>query len=199
MTVFAIGDWRTNAEMIAHGVVPLGYIKKDSITLDPTWGYGKWWSLWQPDVLVGSDIDPKKSPCGISIDYRKLPHKDGSFDVVAFDPVYKLNGSPSSKDEPYGAHVVQTRSDRLQSVYDGMTEATRVLKHKGILLLKVQDMVNGGKVQWQTDYCTNHAYTIGLTKIDALLFRSYRPQPKGRRQVTARRNYSTLLIFRKDS
>lgn len=198
MTVFAIGEWRTNAEMIRDAVVPLGYVKKNSVTLDPTWGYGRWWSLWEPDVLIGSDIDIAKSPLGISIDYRSMPFPDEMYDVVAFDPVYKLNGAPSQKDERYGAHVVKTRSDRLQDVYDGMTECTRVLVNKGILLLKVQDMVNGGKVHWQTDLCTNHAATIGLSKIDAFLFRSYRPQPKGRRQLTARRNYSTLLVFRKD-
>lgn len=199
MTVFAIGDWKTNAEMIRYGVVALGYLTKDSRTLDPTWGYGKWWTLWQPDVLIGSDIDAAKSPCGQSVDFRHLPHADASFDVVAYDPPFKLNGTGSDKDERYGVHIAQTRMQRMQGILDGMTECTRVLKPGGYLLVKVQDMVNGGKVHWQSDTCTNHGQSIGLTKVDALLFKSYRPQPPGRRQLTARRNYSTLMIFQKDA
>jgi hypothetical protein len=50
-------------------------------------------------------------------------------------------------------------------------------------------------VWWQTDMVTRRAEDAGLTKVDALLFMSHRPQPEGRSQQHARRNYSTLLVF----
>lgn len=196
--IMAIGPWRTNAEMIADAVVPLGYLHKDWLTLDPTYGYGNWWKLWTPTELVGCDLDPRKSPIGFPVDFTDMPWGDESFQAVAYDPAYKLNGTPTSeKDERYGVHEVATRARREAAMLAGLTECERVLTPEGFLLAKCQDMVNGGHVRWQTDDFTQHAHSLGLRKVDALLFRSYRPQPSGRRQLTARRNYSTLLVFKK--
>lgn len=79
--IMAIGQWRTNADMIADAVVPLGYLHEDWVTLDPTYGYGKWWTRWKPRELVGSDLDPSKSPIGISVDFtvrrRSAPPLEG--------------------------------------------------------------------------------------------------------------------------
>lgn len=196
--IMAIGQWRTNADMIADAVVPLGYLHEDWVTLDPTYGYGKWWTRWKPRELVGSDLDLSKSPIGISVDFTDMPWPDRSFQAVAYDPAYKLNGTPTAqKDERYGVHVVATRAEREATMLAGLTECERVLGPEGFLLVKCQDMVNGGRVRWQTDDFTRHARSLGLDKVDALLFQSHRPQPVGRRQLTARRNYSTLLIFKK--
>lgn len=196
--ILAIGGWKTNAELIADAVVPLGYLHVDWPTLDPTYGEGKWWTQWMPKKLIGSDIDIDKSPVGASVDFTDMPWQDKSFMAVAYDPPYKLNGTPTNeKDAPYGVHVVRTRDQRLSLITDGMTECCRVLADEGFLLVKVQDQVNGGKVHWQSDMCSEHAKRLGLRKVDAFFFGSHRPQPAGRRQLTARRNYSTLLVFQK--
>lgn len=77
------------------------------------------------------------------------------------------------------------------------TEAARVVKPRGHVLLKCMDQVNGGKVRWQTIEFTNHAATVGLELVDMLHLQSYRAQPDGTAQQHARRNYSTLLVFEK--
>jgi SAM-dependent methyltransferase len=194
--VLAATAWRSNAELI-EAVHQLGYISIDDLVLDPTWGLGRWWTLFRPTKLAGTDLDPEKSPTGTSVDFTDLPFLDRTFDVVAFDPPYKLNGTPTaSVDARYGVHVVRSRDDRHQLILDGITECTRVLRAGGRLLVKCQDQVNGGKVRWQTDLFTRHAVDhLGLEKVDALHLLAYRPQPEGRRQVHARRNLSTLLIF----
>lgn len=198
--VLAATAWKTNAEMI-EAVVQLGYLRADDHVLDPTWGRGTWWKNWQPHTLTATDLDPAKSPDPLGpVDFTDLPWPDATFDVVAFDPPYKLNGTPSDTDgidERYGVGGgTYTRwQDRHQLIRDGITEAARVLKPAGCLLLKCQDQVCSGQVRWQTDEFTAHANTVGLVKVDRLEYLAHRPQPPGRRQIHSRRNYSTLLIF----
>jgi hypothetical protein len=159
--VLAVTEWKTNADLIAD-VARLGYLHDDWLTLDPTYGLGKWWTLWRPRMLIASDIDPAKSPCGYSVDFTALNQADQSFDAVAFDPLYKLNGTPTADvDERYGVHVVRSRDDRHQLILDGISECARVLKPSGFLLVKCQNQVNGGKVRWQTDLFSRHAETVG--------------------------------------
>ncbi len=78
------------------------------------------------------------------------------------------------------------------------TEAHRVLTPGGYLLLKCQDQVCSGQVRWQTREFADHAEQLGMRLVDALHLLGHRPQPAGRRQVHARRNYSTLLVLRKN-
>lgn len=196
--ILAATPWRTNGELIA-ACADLGYLHRDWPTLDPTWGAGTWWKVWKPLHLTGHDLDPDKAPDGRSTDFRHLPHPDGAFAAVAFDPPYKLNGTPTHDvDHRYGvAEGYTSRADRHQLILDGLTECARVLAAEGILLVKCQDQVNAGRVRWQTDLITQHAHELGLDKIDALLMLGGRKQPDGRRQVHARRNYSTLLILQR--
>ena len=121
-------------------------------------------------------------------------------DAVVFDPPYKLNGNPSDTggmDERYGVHVYTDWRDRMQLCRDGITECARVYNGTGYLLVKCQDQVSSGKVRWQTIEFANHAATLDLGLVDLLDLLSYRPQPAGRRQVHARRNSSTLLVFKR--
>lgn len=195
--ILAVSSWPTNAHMI-RDVARLGYLHEDWRTLDPTFGNGTWWKLWQPDYLVACDIDPDRSPLGRSIDVTRLPMRDGYFDAVAFDPPYKLNGTPTADvDGRYGVHVYRSREDRHRLILDGVTECARVLAVGGFLIVKCQNQVNGGKVRWQTDIVTAHAAGLRLDKVDELHMLGYRPQPEGRRQEHARRNHSTLLIFQR--
>jgi hypothetical protein len=202
--VRAIGERTNNADLIAD-CHALGYLNDDDYTLDPTYGLGRFWTKWKPTWLVGSDLDPAKSMSGESVDFTDLPIDDKTFDAVVFDPPYKLNGTstgkgPAASDEGYGVGGSYTTvADRHQLMLDGINEAVRVLKVGGRLLVKCQDQVCSGRVQWQTDMVTAYAIECGCVKVDALHVQSYRAQPEGRRQLHARRDYSTLLIFRKVS
>ena len=70
--MLAIGQARTSAELMLD-VVELGYLDRTMVTLDPTWGLGRFWKRWRPDHLVGSDLDPAKSPIGFPVDFTELP------------------------------------------------------------------------------------------------------------------------------
>jgi len=200
--VMAIDKWSTNAALIAD-CARLGYLRPEWLTLDPTYGYGTFWEKWQPNpgYLVGTDLNPVKSMQPGGVDFTDMPWSDGEFDAVVFDPPYKLNGTPSDTDgadERYGVGgpVYTDWRERMDLIRRGLTECARVLGD-GYLLLKCQDQVCSGKVRWQTVDFTNHAATLGLGLVDRFDFLSYRPQPAGRRQVHARRNASTLLVFKR--
>lgn len=194
MTVLAIDKWESNAALIAD-VSTLGYL--DGHVLDPTYGGGNFWTEFTPWKLTACDLNPEKSPLGMSVDFRHLPWKDRWFDVVVFDPPYKLNGTPDPYlDERYGVDVPTKWQDRMALIIAGVKECARVTKT--YLLVKCQDQVCSGVIRWQTDHVTDAAINMGMDKVDRFDFLSYRPQPSGRSQQHARRNSSTLLVFRKN-
>jgi hypothetical protein len=196
--VMAFGRWRNNAELIAD-CVRLGYIDDDRLVCDPTYGLGRFWIVYRPEALVASDLNPARSPCGYSVDFTAMPWSDDMFGTVVFDPPYKLNGTGGShaSDEAYGVALAGVRwQDRMQLCRDGITECVRVLKLGGHLLVKCQDQVCSVQVRWQTHDFAAHAESLGSRLVDALHLPSYRSQPEGRSQRHARRNYSTMLVFR---
>ena len=85
---------------------------------------------------------------------------------------------------------------RLKDIRDGAVECYRVCRK--FLLVKCMDMVEGGRLRWQTDMVSDVIQAAGGQKVDRFEYlKPWRPQPPGRRQITSRRNYSTLLVFRK--
>lgn len=198
--VLAISNARNNAELMVQ-CRQLGYLADGRAILDPTYGLGRFWRLWHPNGLVGTDLNPAKSITGKSVSFTAMPWSDAVFDSVVFDPPYKLNGTGGShpSDDGYGVADTTSWQARHALIFAGITECVRVLRPRGFLLVKCQDQVCSGQVRWQTIEFARHAQDQGCELVDMLHLRSYRAQPKGRRQVHARRNYSTLLVLRKGS
>jgi hypothetical protein len=200
MTVLAHDPQRrTNAELMLD-CAALGYLDTRFRVLDPTYGLGNWWKLWCPweGRLHRHDLDPAKAPDG-PMDFTALAYPARSFDVVAFDPPYKLNGTPTpAVDAAYGVHEAASPRDRLDLMLEGLSEAARVTRTGGFVLMKCQDQVVSGRKVFQTLLMANHGQKeANLRLLDMLHVSSYRPQPRGRRQVHSAGNYSSLLVFRK--
>lgn len=197
MTVLAADTWRTNGHLVAD-IARLGYLNADDHVLDPTFGRGLWWTVWQPKHLTVHDLRIDGT------DFRDLPYDDATFDAVAFDPPYVSVGGRKTTTIPdmhdrFGLTDAPTSPAGVQElINDGLTETTRVLRPKGVLLVKCQDYISSGKLWPGTHLTLNHAFTLNLNLIDRLEHIGRpRPQPAGRRQVHARRNLSTMLIFRR--
>lgn len=189
--ILASTAWPSNCDMIVD-VAKLGYLRDDWHTLDATYGRGTWWKKWRPKDLVIHDIKMD------GVDFRHLPHADNEFDAVILDGPYKLNGTATIEvDERYGVEKYATWRERHQLIRDGMTECLRVLKPRGILLVKCQAQVSSGKIRWQPFEFTQHGIEQGAELVDRLNMLGHRPQPNGTRQIYSRQNCSTLLIFKK--
>ena len=194
--VLAADTWTTNAHLI-EDVARLGYLQPTDRVLDPTYGRGVWWQRWMPGELVAHDLGMD------GVDFRYLPHDAGTFDAAAYDPPYvcvggrRTTGTADLHDR-YGLTDAPTTPAGLQELINaGLAEVARVVKPGGIVLCKCQDYVSSGQLWPGTYYTTQAALGMGLRLVDRLEHvAGIRPQPPGRRQVHARRNLSTLLVFR---
>jgi hypothetical protein len=204
--VMAISEAKNNAELIEE-CAQLGYLDRDWLTLDCTYGKGRFWTNWKPRQLVCSDLNPVdpqfwRGVAVLKADFTATPWADEWFDAVVIDPPFKLSGNsqnrgPASGDASYGISTYVPIEERHQLIFDGIDECLRILKPGGYLLIKCQDQVSSGRVHWQTRIFSGHAEAGGANLVDMIHLPSYRRQPKGTRQLHARRNYSTLLILRK--
>ena len=195
--VMAATSWVDSAALV-EDCVKLGYLRPEWRTLDPTYGRGSWWRRWRPDQLVCHDLAMD------GVDFRYLPEDDGTFDVAVFDPPYVCVGGRQTSTIPdfldrYGlADAPKTPAALQKLIDDGLAEVARVVVGGGLLLVKCQSYVWGGKLWPGTFRVAERAERLGLELVDHLVHISgRRPQPPGRRQVHARRNHSDLLVLRK--
>ena len=195
--VLAFQKWPDNGHLMA-AQVRLGNLRSDWPTLDVTYGYGTFWSVWRPDVLDGCDLNPAKSPVGYPVDYTALPFADRSYKVVVFDPDYKFTGTPwntGGMDERYGTEQPMRWQDRMANIRAGARECARVSDL--MLLVKCQDQVVSGKIRWQTKAIADEVEPLGFGLKHRFDFMGRREQPAGRTQRNPLSCSSQLLVFQR--
>lgn len=192
--VLASDAWPTNGHLLAD--VAKLYVQPADVVLDPTYGRGLWWSRFRPCTLIAHDLALD------GVDFTALPEPAGAIDVVAFDPPYVAMGGRMTSGLPdmtarYGMIDAPRTPHELRLLIEaGMAEAFRVLRRQGRLLVKCQDYISSGCFQAATHWTHHDAEQIGFRVVDRFEHVTHvRPQPPGRRQVHARRNLSTLLVF----
>lgn len=201
--IMAVGSWKNNAELFAHGVRPMGYLDDELPVCDPFYGNGRFWRIWQPAKLVASDLNPKKSPHPLGpLNAEALPYGDGSFPRVVLDPAYKLNGTPDDEeggfDESYGVDEAASIDERHRHMGLALAEGVRICEPGGLILFKCMAQVSSGKVWFQPMIFTDYGHHLGLRLRDKFtLPTTPRPQPGDRGQKHARNNSSELLVFEK--
>lgn len=199
--VLAACNWPTNGDLIAD--VAKLYIGADDHVLDATYGRGLWWTKYRPIGLTTNDIVAGRAD--FAYDFRDLHAGWGSaFDVVAYDPPYVCVGGRDTSTIPdfhdrYGLTTAPKSPRDLQKLMDhGLTEMVRVTRPGGLILMKCQDYVSSGKLWPGTYWSQEWARVLQLELVDRFEhIGGARPQPPNRRQVHARRNLSTLFVFRK--
>ena len=193
--IVATKAWPTNGHLIADvAALHLGWVTE---VLDLTYGQGTWWTKWKPDALVTNDLDPDIST-DHTFDYRTMPEDIPPFECVAYDPPYKLSGTPSLDhfDYRYGIEKPRRWQDRMEDIAAGARVAMRLTQPGGITLVKCQDQVVSGQVRWQTQMIHTIADNMGYRVRDRFdLLGGTMPQPAGRTQKHARGRGSTLLVI----
>jgi methylase of polypeptide subunit release factors len=131
-----------------------------------------------------------------------VPYGDGSFNIIVFDPPYASRSS--NKNSFVGSlynnanHHLDTVEDVLKFYSDGMTEAFRLLKNGGYLMVKCMDEISGGKQKRNHISIWNDALRLGFIDEDLfILVQNNVPVMRHNYQLHARKNNSFLWIFKK--
>jgi len=205
-----------NSEVFAD-VLAL-HVPDDATIADVTWGEGVFWNNVDTGqyTVLASDIDPSKSPSGHAVDCRNLPYEDNSLDVVVLDPPYAegfyrrhedmLAGGDASHEQfrhRYSSDTAREHGSKyhqavLDMYYTAGTEAVRVLKDEGLLIVKTQDEVSANTQELTHVQITNYyERELGLYTRDLfVVVRNNTPAVSGMStQVHARKNHSYFLVY----
>lgn len=191
----------TNDELIAT-VADL-YLADGDVVADVTYSSGRFWkrvnlSRYQ---FLPSDLMPHK-PDVTAADFRALPYRDESIDVIVFDPPYIHSPGKGMLATRYNGRATTdmiTYADIMQLYQDGMTEAARVLRDGGQLWVKCKDTIASERQRWSHITIFEMADKLGMYPRDLFLLVSPAPTTvtTGRwaRQIHARKVQSYLWIF----
>ncbi len=189
------------------------YVEPHSVIADITYGKGVFWKN-----IDLSDYKFFPSDIQTGIDCRKLPYEPSSIDCVVFDPPYMEgfyrkeiahmagNGNYSSFRAAYsnGEAYQQENAPKyhdavLDLYYKTGFEVLRVLKNKGIFIVKCQDEVSANRQHLTHVEIINRYEAIGFIVEDLfVLIRNNKPcVTKLLKQKHARKNHSYFLVFRK--
>lgn len=199
--VLGAKSWQTNADLIAD-VAKLGYL--DGHVLDPTYGRGLFWTKFQPTKLTAADLY-LQLPGVELVDFTDMPYPNATFNAVVLDPPYVAKGGRSTSgiremDDRYGQHEAPKTPRLLQDLIEaGIANSWRVLKPKGYLLVKCKDYISS-RTYWNGTYFVQQfcIETLLMKQVDRFeMVSAPGRQPAHRTQEHARRNHSTLFVFRK--
>jgi hypothetical protein len=182
------------------------YVPVGSTVADVTYGRGVFWrdipeteyKLLTSDVSTGTDC-------------RNLPYEDASIDCVVLDPPYMHTpgGTAHNGHQNYEgyyqnnsiSHPTRKYHEAVLDLYfSSAQEAYRVLKPKGVLIVKCQDEVCANKQRLTHVEITVELTATGYVAEDLfVLMRRNRPGvSRVLVQRHARKNHSYFLVFRKN-
>lgn len=184
------------------------YVNDGSLIADVTFGRGVFWRKVEKErkyILHKSDLSK-------GVDCRSLPYKNETMDCVVLDPpymhtpggtahvghqnfelYYKNNMTGNKTEKKYHEAV-------LELYYEAGIEAKRVLKHKGIFIVKCQDEVCANKQRLTHVELINEYEKYGFVCEDIfVLVRRGKPGVSRMiKQKHARKNHSYFLVFHKN-
>jgi len=195
------------------------YVKPGAVIADLTFDTGRFWRNVDAGTyqVVGSGI-PSPSPhplpprarassppfAGALIaDARRTPYRNESFDAVVLDPPYGNASTTPRRDgiqRSYNLASCMTPEQIRKLYFEAMDEAERILKMRGILIVKCQNFVDGGRNHFMEEYIWLRALKLFFRaegKINMVPPGKPIMRHPDRPQQHERKNHSTFWIFRK--
>ena len=198
LSAFAAGNDQAFPEILRL------YVATGSTVADVTYGRGVFWRNIPEGLynLRATDIAD-------GVDCRDLPYEDGVIDCVVLDPPYMHTpgGTAHSTHQAFERHYRNNGSggqttgkyhDAVLDLYfEAGREALRVLRDRGVLIVKCQDEVCSNRQRFTHVEIMEHYAELGFVAEDLfVVFRSNRPGvSRAVRQVHARKNHSYFLVF----
>lgn len=176
------------------------YNNSQLIECDLTYSKGVFWEKIQSPKFKFDKfpIDENVRPLS---ETEKLP--DNSFSSIIFDLPFLVKDEKSAKSSLISQRFDSFRSvDELYHVNSEMLALSyRLLKDKGLLVIKTMDIYHNGRQYWVSDYVVTKAIETGFVLIDKfiLLSKSKLLSPSGRVQHCARKWHSYFFVLKKNS
>lgn len=181
------------------------YVKAGSTIADVTFGYGIFWrnvDMSKYHVLTSDIAD--------GVDLRDIPYQDASVDALVLDPPFMTYtqgtayANHTNLADLYKVNLPHHETERgheaLVRLYvDGAREALRVLKPKGVLIVKVMDEVVQTTQMLTHVILINKLSEMGFRVEDLfVVMRTQTPSLSSKTvQKHARKNHGYFLVFRK--
>jgi hypothetical protein len=181
------------------------YVSLGSKIADITYGQGAFWKTVDKNKFA---IYPSDIKTGI--DCRNLPYENETYDCVVLDPPYMHTPGGTAhvnhqNFEQYYQNNSITNTDKkyheavLDLYFKAAKEACRVLKKRGVFIVKCQDEVCAGKQRLTHVELINEFSKYGYICEDLfVIIRNNKPGvSRILKQRHARKNHSYFLVFRK--
>ncbi len=174
------------------------YNNNEPIECDLTYSKGVFWEKIQSPKFKFDKfpIDENVRPLS---ETEKLP--DNSFTSIIFDLPFLVKDEKSAKSSLISQRFDSFRTiEELYHVNSEMLALSyRLLKDKGLLVIKTMDIYHNGRQYWVSDYIIAKAIETGFVLIDKfiLVSQSKLLSPSGRVQHCARKWHSYFLVYRK--
>jgi hypothetical protein len=179
--------------------------KIDRFDLDCTYSKGNFWKNL-PGPIHKSDLYPVHESI-IEASSENLPFGDKSMKSIMYDPPFVIAGK-TFKDNKEGSSIIAKRFwgystyDELKNNYfNSLKELYRICDNGGVVVMKCQDTVSGGKNHFSHVMVMNMAQEIGFYPRDLFILlakmRINSFGTKWTKQEHARKYHSYYWVFEK--
>lgn len=192
--------YKTTSDVLFSEIARL-YLQKGAIAVDATYGKGTWWKR-----INRKDVNVIKIDALTGGDFGNTKLGDESADVFLFDPPFLKHPKTVyasverfRKNYNLASGSMLRNHDDILKMYDrAACEAARILKKKGLMIVKCQDHVCNGEPRLTHVDLVNRYPVHKLRFVDLFVLHQVAPPlipPQNRRQIFARKNHSYFLVF----
>lgn len=194
--------YNSNYEVISN---IMSLYKIDQFDLDCTYSRGLFWKNL-PEPKIKTDLVPVTTDT-VQADSEHLPFDDDCMNSIMYDPPFVISGK-SYKENKEGSSVIAKRFDGYTTYeklttnyYNTLGELNRVCTKGGIVVMKTQDTVSGGKNHFTHVMAMTMAMKVGFYPRDLfILLAKMRINSFGgkwNKQEHARKYHSYFWVFEK--
>lgn len=169
-----------------------------NIQCDVTFSKGAFWKGLEEPTIKFDICPPPKRIDVLQADCRNLPMGDNTLESMMYDPPFIV---AHGKDSVIGNRFSSYKSmkELWQFYDDSLKEFSRVIKKKGYLIVKCQDIVSGGRNHLSHVFICNKAEEYGFENVDLFILTAKHRMTTHNTTVQkhARKYHSYFLVFQK--